>query len=59
MKLSRPHLVNVARKFINTRTEIDSRAWSLAALYDFDQMGICILTKNTILKIRILTKMIL
>ena len=46
MKLSRPHLVNVARKFIDLRGEIDPYTAGLTVLYDIEQFGICIFDKN-------------
>ncbi len=46
MKLARPHLANVARRFIDSRTEIDAYSAGVTALYDMEQFGICIFDKQ-------------
>ncbi len=46
MKLSRPHLVNVARKFIDNKSDIDAFALGINALDDIGEIGICILDEN-------------
>lgn len=46
MKLSRPHLVNVARKFIDSRSEMDAYSAGLAALYDIERFGICVFDRQ-------------
>lgn len=42
LKLSRPHLLNVARKFVNSREEMDVCTISISALCDIDDIGLCI-----------------
>lgn len=46
LKLSRPHLVNVARKFIDNRQEIDAYSTTISALYDINDIGLCIFDDN-------------
>ena len=46
MKLSRPHLVNVARKFLDRRSEIDAYALGLTALNEIEQFGIVVFGSN-------------
>ena len=42
LKLSRPHLVNVARKFIENKSGIDPLSISVQALYEINDVGLCI-----------------
>lgn len=46
LKLSRPHLVNVARKYIDNKQDIDAYSATISALYDIDDIGICIFDDN-------------
>lgn len=46
MKLSRPHLVNVARKYMENSTDINAYSTGLATLSEINEVGICIFDSN-------------
>ena len=43
MKLSRPHLVNIARKFVEEKSAVDPYLVGLASIYNATDIGICVL----------------
>jgi DNA-binding CsgD family transcriptional regulator len=46
MKLSRPHLQNIARKYIDRRQELEVYPTKLSVLCDIDDIGLCILDNS-------------
>lgn len=46
LKLARPHLVNISKKFMENRQDIDVYASTISVLYDINDIGLCIFDES-------------